>query len=206
MAIGNRESVITTCNLVLELDEDHMSSLFWFLQSGFVLADVEVGCSLKAFLTGQLGMTPEFIRECISTIFLDGKPVDDLDTATVHDGSRLALSSAMPGLVGATMRRGGVLASLRSSITYKDEGARKGGKGSVNVKLFNMVMTDAGPRLLQEGILVSCSDFESFMQDNAALFEACRSISLNGMSISAGELKSLVPPGGFISLSVKRKA
>jgi len=71
------------------------------------------------------------VKEKISTIFLDGKAVDSPETALLREGSTLALSSAMPGLAGAILRRDGPYASLRSSITIeslelKDFIARQG--------------------------------------------------------------------------------
>ena len=61
---------------------------------------------------------------------LDGKPVDDIGAALVQDGSTLALSAAMPGLVGATLRRGGAYSSFRSAITYHETGERlRAGEG-----------------------------------------------------------------------------
>jgi hypothetical protein len=204
--IGEKgETVNAAPHLVLELEAGQISALFWFLQGGFFIKGVEVGCSVKSFLTAQLGMSPEFIRDSISTIFLDGKPVDDPDTAVVRDGSRLALSSALPGLVGATMRRGGALASLRSSITYKETGICSGGKGTVHVKLFNMVMEQAGPWLLQNGILVTGPDLESFLQKNTGLIESCRSIYLNNQPSDfrvSGDMK-LCAEGSLVRLSVK---
>jgi hypothetical protein len=150
-------------------------------------------------------MSQEFIHDCISTTFLDGKPVDDLDAAVVRDGSRLALSSALPGLVGATMRSGGVLASLRSSITYKETGICTGGSGTIHVKLFNMVMEEAGPDLLRTGILVSGSDLETFLQKNTELIETCRNISLDNQSIDFRSLANpqLFADRAFVRLSVK---
>ncbi len=200
-----RESADVPQHLILELEAGQISALFWLLQSGFVVSGVEVGCSVRAFLADRLGMSPDFIRDCISTIFLDGKPVDDLDAAVVRDGSRLALSSALPGLVGATMRCGGVLASLRSSITYKETGICTGGKGTIHVKLFNMVMEEAGPDLLRTGILVSGPDLETFLQKNSGLVEACLSISLDKQSIDFRSLanRRLFADRGLVRLSVK---
>jgi len=45
------------------------------------------------------GLDEDYVTQRISTIFLDGKPVDDIDTLLVRDGAVLSLSAAMPGLV-----------------------------------------------------------------------------------------------------------
>jgi hypothetical protein len=95
--------------------------------------------------------------------------VDDLETTVVGDGSAIALSAAMPGLVGATFRRGGALAAFRSSITYQAEGAFADTReqGMVNIKLFNMVVGELGPLFLKEGIWVKKKDVEDCLKNRA---------------------------------------
>jgi len=71
-----------------------------------------VGCSIKNLLCNQFDITPEYLSDRISTIFLNGKPVDDVESAIIKDNSILALSGAMPGLVGATFRKGGGVVNI----------------------------------------------------------------------------------------------
>jgi hypothetical protein len=92
---------------VLALGLEDPARLAGLLQSGFRLA-LATPCTVAAFLSDRLGLTPEFVAARIQTVFLDGLAVDDLVSALVRPGARLALSGALPGLVGATMRRGGV--------------------------------------------------------------------------------------------------
>lgn len=111
---------------------------------------MRVDCSVEAFLCDRLQVDPAYVDERISTIFLDGQPVDDIKTAVIRDGSVLALSGAMPGLVGAVMRRGSFYASFRDSITRRSENGKNGAvMGTVRVKLFNMVLKELGPHLLE---------------------------------------------------------
>jgi len=70
-------------------------------------------CTPREFLRGRLGLSADEIERRVSTVCLDGHPVDDLDDCLLGDGSRLALSGALPGLAGACLRRGGALASMR---------------------------------------------------------------------------------------------
>ena len=69
------------------------------------------------------------------------KVVDDVNTALLQDGCTVALSAAMPGLVGATFRTGGLLAAFRSDITHQEEGVptETHGVGMVKIKLFNLL-------------------------------------------------------------------
>lgn len=109
------------------------------------------------FLTDELGVDPAYVKERITTVFLDGQVVDDLARAPLRDGSLLALSAAMPGLVGATLRRGGYYAAMRAAITRSAERAPDGddaGGHLVRVKLFNLLIAELGPVLLAHGIVV----------------------------------------------------
>ncbi len=106
--------------LLLKLNKKNFSSFFPILQKGFMVKAL-TGSSIKNLLCEQYKVEAEYLTDRIKTIFLDGQPVDDVETASVKDGSTLALAAAMPGLVGATFRTGGVLSSFRSGITYKGE-------------------------------------------------------------------------------------
>src|SRR5450759_3551212 len=127
------------------------------LQRG-VFCPLAARCSVEDFLTGQLGIDPAYVRDRIATVFVDGSVVDDLETATLQPGSTLTLSAAMPGLVGATLRKGGFYSAMRSEISWKgDDDARQpldGPPGTIRLKLFNSVMREIGPTLLQRGVLV----------------------------------------------------
>lgn len=128
---------------------DLFSSVF---QSGFFVKS-EIGVSVRDFLNLQFGISSEYIEKRISTIFLDGKPVDDIDKSKVHNGTVLSLSAALPGLVGATMRRGGFYSSFRSSITYHEADKNDSSfTGLVCIKLFNMIKEEIGINFLKHGI------------------------------------------------------
>ena len=132
------------------------------LQRGIEIR-VPLGCSLAALLGEEFGLTSEYVRDRIKTVFLDGKPVDDLERTPVRDHSVLALSAAMPGLAGATLRRGGRLAGLRSSITYRgNQDPIPASEGFITLKLFNLLLSELGPRLLHRGIYLSREELQSF--------------------------------------------
>lgn len=171
--------------LHLVVDTEHLHNLFLIMQTGFMIR-TQVGCTLRTFLTGELGLSPDFIEERIQTIFLDGQPVDDVDTAIVKDGSSLALSSAMPGLVGAAMRRGGFYGRLRSSITYQEtEAAGSQSQGTVRMKLYNLLMAELGELFLHRGISVATSFLYDFLTTQPDSFwTGCSLIVLDDRNIT----------------------
>jgi hypothetical protein len=160
---------------------------FLLLQQGVTIRS-RIGCSVEAFLREEIKAEPETIEK-IQSIVLDGKPVDNIGTAVLHDGATLALSAAMPGLVGATLRRGGAYSSFRSAITYRETGnACMSGEGWVNIKVFNLLMAELGPDLLRRGVLLTSADLLGFLADRAGEFQQGCSVTLNNYSIDFGML------------------
>ena len=144
-------------SLTLQLKPELLGNFSQLFQEGIML-DVEVGCSITQLLVDQFGVPKDYIRNRITTLFLNSKAVDDAQTALVHDGSVLALSGAMPGLVGATMRSGGYYAAMRSSINYENQKELPAEKiGTIKIKLFNLIKDELGPGFLGKGILLPIS-------------------------------------------------
>jgi hypothetical protein len=175
----NKQTKKQPPHLLIEIGEIHAKDLTRLLQNGFFIPNVKIGISITEFLRGELRLKPEYIRRRIQSLFLDGKPVDDYDTAHIRNCSRLALSSALPGLVGATLRKGGLLSSFRRSITYRDTGIDETGRGTVHLKLFNIIMEELGPPLLLQGILVKSSDLRCFLQSESDMLWHCTKILFN---------------------------
>ena len=175
--------------LAFVVDGPLVSSFFSLFQRG-VLIRCRVGCSIAAFLREDIGATPGTINR-IQSIILDGKPVDDLEKAFIKDSSTLALSAAMPGLVGATLRRGGAYSSFRGAITYHETGEVSLQKeGHVRVKLFNLLMSELGPGMLRKGVIVGVQDIIAFVTGQPREFrEGCRQITLDNVPVDAGKLQ-----------------
>ena len=168
--------------LVFVVDLPLVARFFLLLQQGVKIRR-RVGCSVDAFLREEIGVSPATIEK-IQSIMLDGKPVDDISSALIHDGSVLALSAAMPGVVGATLRRGGAYASLRSGITYHETGkACMTGEGWVIIKIFNLLMAELGPGLLRQGVLVKTSDLAELLAERGPELQQGCSVTLDGISI-----------------------
>lgn len=162
------------------VDAGLISRFLKLLERGFAVK-IEASLSIRELLCRHLGISEEYVDNRIQTIFLDGKPVDNVDTAWVENGSTLALSAAMPGLVGATFRKGGFYASFRDTISYtKTENSISKGAGKIILKLFNMVAKELGPELLSKGIRIEGTPFQNFVLRNAEdLKVAASSIHLN---------------------------
>jgi hypothetical protein len=177
-------------NLVVKANQ--IAIFLKLIESGFKLR-IETGLSIRELFCGQLGISDDYFDSRIQTIFLDGKPVDNEDTARVHDGARIALSAAMPGLVGATFRKGGQYASFRGTISHSEDGnSSEKGEGKITLKFFNMIARELGPAFLKKGIIIEGNRFQDFVSRNSTdLKTACTSIHLNDTEIDADKLKEM---------------
>jgi hypothetical protein len=167
------------------------------LQQGF-LVKIPGSGSIRTVLCGHIGLATEYLEGRLQTIFLNGKPVDDVDAALVGGGDTLALSAAMPGLVGATMRRGGDLAGLRANISHRDqEQANQGGECLVKMKLFNLLTEELGPVFLEKGIWFKEAVLELFLHSQPEDFWAgFLAANLNGEALDLQALPAMAWPHG----------
>jgi len=91
--------------------------------------------------------------------------VDDVHSATVKQGSALALSAALPGLVGASLRKGGYYAPMRSQISYRQmipSGPPQ--EGIIILKLFNLTLKELGPTFLKRGVWIDGGDLSDLLK------------------------------------------
>jgi hypothetical protein len=166
-------------------------SFFNLLQRGFQLR-TEVGVSVRTALTRGIGLD-EALLDKIQTVFLDGKAVDDFESSVIRDGSVLALSAAMPGLVGATLRRGSFYAAMRSNITSTAVCDTAGPKeGKVTMKLFNLMIKELGPFLLERGILVEKDVLQGFVAEQPREFwMSCEEARIDGRQVECESLRKM---------------
>ncbi|MCP4132686.1 MAG: hypothetical protein GY754_17100 [bacterium] len=193
---------ITTISLRAE--NRVVSMVLILLQRRFGI-QAKTGCCIREFLAEECGIDEGYIIEKIKTIFLNSKPVDNIDTALIRNGSTLALSGAMPGLVGALMRTGSIYSSLRSPITYREEDYSRPVEhtGMVGLKLFNLVLQDLGPGFLHRGIFMQTPDISSFLQDQTGEFwSGCREILYNNSPVKAQILIESLEPYGDLNEQV----
>ena len=163
--------------------------------------EVRVGGDLLSLLTDDLSLTEEGIAK-IQTIFWQSKPVDDIAGCVVRDGGVLALSAALPGLVGAVLRRDGFWSAMRYSITHRDEGAAStASRGVITIKLFNFMLTEVGPLLLKHGIRLDVADLAGLLNDSSVR-QQLAAVRLADREVAVAELGGLLGGEQTILLSV----
>ncbi len=148
----------------LVITPDRLTVFLPLLQQG-VRVDARVGCDIQSLLCDQFKFIPDYLADRINTIFLNGKPVDDVGTALVENGDTLALSGSMPGLVGATFRKAGCLASFRGTISYRPEetDAAVCQDGFITLKLFNLLIPEMGPPVLARGVWIKARALQDIL-------------------------------------------
>ena len=179
----------TVTNINLTVKPDRMSLFSPLLGQGFTLK-IRTGISVRNLLCRQIGVSDDYLDQRIQTIFLDGKVVDNVDTAVISQGSSLALSAALPGLAGATLRRGGAYAAMRSQISHKNIAVNDPDEnGTVMLKLFNLVALELGPMFLKQGIWVDGKNLENFFQRVPDFFwDGCLTAKIDGSSLDVREM------------------
>ncbi len=190
--------------LSLTLNERLIPLFYQLLGHGFSMV-VQTGISVKELLCDQLGINENYLEERIKSIFLNGKVVDDVNTVIVEDDATMALSGAMPGLVGAILRTGGYYAPMRGQISYdKSSGESQLKKGKVTLKLWNLVVKELGPIFLQRGVFIEKKELQSFIQKNReTLMTGCRSAEMTGKAITPDQLQDLDYKSDAVYLQVK---
>ena len=196
-----------TTTVILSVEKKLIPSFSSLLGQGFGI-NVQVGCSVRELLCQQLGITADYLDTRIQTIFLNGKSVDDVDTAVIKEGSVLALSAAMPGLVGAVLRRGGNLAPMRSQISHPiDQKAAHKKEEMIVLKLFNLLVRELGPNFLQKGIRLKGNEFKDFLNRQSDIFfKEILDVKINGENVDVDRLDKTEWEGldVYLQLVIKR--
>ncbi len=179
----------TVTKISLTVKPDRISLFSPLLGQGFTI-NFGTGISVRNLLCRQMGLSNDYIDQRIQTIFLDGKVVDNIDTAVIRQGSTLALSAAMPGLAGATLRRDGAYAAMRSQISHKDTILDSSNEnGTVMLKLFNLVALELGPMFLEQGIWIDGKNLDNFFQKATDFFwNGCLAAEIDGVSKTVREI------------------
>jgi len=193
-----------TSRLTLTVAADGLSRFLPLLGQGFTLKR-PAGASLEDFLCRACGIAPDYLRDRVQTVFLNGKAIDDLAAAEVSDGATIALSAAMPGLAGAVLRKGGAYAAMRRQISHTSPGgSRAGGPVSVNIKLFNLVAREIGPGFLEQGVLIRGADLQDFFRRQDRGFgKIGRAADIDGRPVDFEKVPEIIPENRLILLALK---
>ena len=188
------------------LAADLFSFFVPLLQQG-VFVSAKAGGNIKSFLCERLGISPEYAEKRIQTVFADGQVVDDWNRTVLANGSTLALSAAAPGLAGAILRRQGPLSTMRRPITYELEKGPCGAiEGMITLKLFNLLVAELGPLVLEKGILLPGKDLDFFFRELPDDFWAkCREARVDGKVVHCESLREIgeFSRAPFLGLTVR---
>jgi hypothetical protein len=150
-------------NLLLHVRPELVPVFYDLFQAG-VFVNAKIGATIQAFLCDGLGLDPQYVKERIQTVFLNGKAVDDPTSAVIPDHAVLALSAAMPGVLGATLRKGGYYAAMRGEISHSRQDTLSPHEGKILLKLFNLLPREIGASLLSKGVWVKGDILKKFFE------------------------------------------
>ena len=177
---------IIDLHIDIHSSETLLPGLQALLAKGF-LVQTRTGGTLSDLLCDQLGIDAGYLKNRVQTLFLNNSPVDDVETTIVADGDVVALSAAMPGLAGATLRKGGFYARLRHGISHqiKDTEEIEEHTGIVTIRLFNVVAKELGPVFMEKGVMVDGRALKSFLNIAwPALTSPVYTLSVDGEEIA----------------------
>jgi len=180
------------CSFCLPVES--ISSFYPLLAQGFFMS-ITTGCSVKEFLCDYLGWDIEFVQQRVQTIFMEGRLVDDINRALVQDGASIAVSGAMPGVLGAIVRKESFYSARRSQITGQSgadkEPSSRQAQGRVRVKLFNVIAKEKGSALFDKGIIIMGKDFKSYMRlQPESLLAQCKAVRIEQKPADINQLLS----------------
>ncbi|MEE4262664.1 MAG: hypothetical protein V2I56_08215 [Desulfobacteraceae bacterium] len=193
--------------LSLTVNAKRVPLFFQLLGHGFCVG-VQTGCSVKELLCNQLGIHEDYLAHRIKTIFLNAKVVDDVNSAIVDEDATMALSGAMPGLVGAILRSGGFYAPMRSQISHEENRpASQLKKGNITLKLWNLVVKELGPTFLQRGIWLKGQEIRSFIERHGEeLKSGGLSAKMRGKALTLDQLQDITWDSDLVLLQVNSNA
>jgi hypothetical protein len=177
-------------NLSLVAEPKFFEKFLQLLQKG-VKVKARVGSTVRSFLCDDLGLSPEYVDKRIQTLFLNGKAIDNPDTAFLKEDSVLALSAAMPGLLGATLRKGSYYARMRNEISHQEQSqGMTVHEGFILLKLFNLLPAEIGPAVLGRGLWMKGEELNHFLMELPdELVAKCTESMLDGQAV---DLKAFV--------------
>ena len=195
----------TSADQLSLLVDTHLVPLFFQLLGHGFRVDVQTGSSVNEILCNQLGIDEDYLAQRIKTIFLNAKVVDDVNSAIVQKDATMALSGAMPGLVGAIMRSGGFYAPMRRQISHgQNLPASDRQSGQITLKLWNLVVKELGPTFLERGIWIQGTEMRSFIERHwDALKAGLRQVEMNAKPVEARALQKADWQTNLVLLQVK---
>ncbi len=182
-----------------------LPKLFFPLIEKGVKISLDEDMTAMAFLSDRLGLSSSYIDERVQTVFINSRPVDNLKSAMVTHNCIVALSAAMPGLLGATMRKGGRYAAFRTEISHNSNGERTGAqKGRVTLKMFNLLLREIGPGLFKMGVIIQWKELLQILTLHQTALETANSkLFFEHQKIRLQDLLTLKPSTHAVSLKIQ---
>lgn len=184
-----------TRTLLIQADAEALSALTPLAREGFGV-DIAAGRSLRQTLTGDLCLEAECVEKRIQTVFLDGSPVDNIDTDYARPGSALALASALPGVAGICMQRQSRIGVYREGITHQGGASIPATDRSLRItlKLFNTVAVECLAQVLSRGVEVRSGRLAELLETNPEAL-VCAGFRLDGQELSRADLTAALRGG-----------
>jgi hypothetical protein len=186
--LGGNDLIVRKIHLVLQ--PPGVALCCGLTAQGFQLSATP-GATIRRVLLERAAIPAPYLDTVVQSVFHNGRAVDDDRRVRVGADSIIALSAAMPGLVGAVFRKNSPVAGMRT-FDYPNPAPQAPGPGEIHLilKFFNQVNTDLGPIFLKRGIRLPGAigqDFFHHYQERLA--KTCRQVWIDG---SPGTFKQML--------------
>jgi hypothetical protein len=168
-ALGREISTLATVRLTW--DAERLPELLILLSRG-VMIKTRLDSSLRSVLCRELGTNREFLLKRVSAAFLDGKTVDDLDSAMLAPGSTVALTGCLtePFLLHAFSQRWFPPETHEEKSQFCAKSTSPAREGFITLKILNVLIQDFGPHLLESGVWLDTKSLEAFFASRSSRF------------------------------------
>lgn len=177
-------------SVILNVDLEGAQELLSLLQEGF-LCETDREQSLSAFLREKLGLGNRGDLGGIDRVFLDEKPVCDIEKTTLAEGSVLTVFCSPPEEAGSSRPW------QFSPIPMKEEPSRTGETGSpglratglLRLKLCGSLPRNSGILILQKGVLIEGDRVDAFFSGRQKnFFLGMKRLRISGEEQDPGSL------------------
>lgn len=138
-----------------------------FLQYGIEL-ECKAGMSIRQLMTHVAGLEADYVEEKIKTVFRNSSPVDDIDAPLLNDGDLIAVTGAMPGLVGICMGRESLFGSFREGISSCEICEDSEIEDiTITLKVFAETAREIAGCLMGQGIIADAEKLADFLAEHS---------------------------------------
>ncbi len=180
--------------------KEDLIKLTTLLQSGIYIKAAQ-GITIAKLLMELPGFSEEYIKTRVQAIFLNGLPVDGINTPIIKENSVLAISAAMPGLAGAIFKKDSSLASARTTPASSSTLPNKKNKLiTIRLKMFNLIAREKGLQSMAKGCIIATEALFNLLDYRPSIISGVKEVFIDNKAIEKTKIRKHLLPEGRIEI------